>query len=148
MSHLQVFGCLAYAHVVTQRRNLDDKSLKLRLVGFSHGTRGYRLLDEEIGRILYRHDVVFDEGEFNMRDKRDRKPEPEVVTLRTNSSNPTPPTPVVAPPEMPPAVVEPEAYARHPHQAIMDKAKFIPLTRRMTFSTVTTLQEVSVNLLV
>ena len=37
---------------------------------------------------------------------------PEVVTLRTNSSSPTVPTPVVAPPEMPPAVVEPEAYVR------------------------------------
>ena len=37
LSHLRVFGCLAYAHVVTQRRKLDDKSQKLRLVGFSHG---------------------------------------------------------------------------------------------------------------
>ena len=70
------------------------------------------MLDEETGRILYRHDVVFDEGEFNMRDKRDREPKPEVVTLRTNPSTPTAPIPVVAPPEMPPAVVEPEAYVR------------------------------------
>ena len=38
LSHLRVFGCLAYAHVVTQCRKLDDKSQKLRHVGFSHGT--------------------------------------------------------------------------------------------------------------
>ena len=112
LSQLRVFGCLAYAHVVTQRRKLDDKSQKLRLVDFSHGTRGYRLLDKETGRILYRRDVVFDEGEFNMRDKRDRRPEPEVVTLRTNSSSPNAPTPVVVPPEMPPVVVEPETNVR------------------------------------
>ena len=99
-------------NVVTERWKFDDKSQKLRLVAFSHGTRGYRLLDEETGRILYCHNVVFDESEFNMRDKRDREPKPEVVTLRTSSSTPTEPIPVVAPPLMPPAIVEPEVYVR------------------------------------
>ena len=48
ISHLKVFGCMAYAHIPdAQRQKLDKKSEKLRFVGYSIRSKGYRLFDEE-----------------------------------------------------------------------------------------------------
>ena len=41
ISHLRVFGSIAYMHVSDEkRRNLDAKSEKCILVGYSHEQRG------------------------------------------------------------------------------------------------------------
>ena len=46
LANLKVFGCVAYAHVPKQfRAKLDNKAVKLRFVGYSVGTKGYRLID-------------------------------------------------------------------------------------------------------
>ena len=44
VSHLKVFGCMAFAHIPdAQRQKLDKKSEKLRFVGYSIRSKGYRL---------------------------------------------------------------------------------------------------------
>ena len=70
LANLKVFGCVAYAHVPKQfRTKFDDKAVKLRFVGYSKGTEGYRLIDESTRRIVTRRNVVFedfDELTFSM----------------------------------------------------------------------------------
>ena len=46
VSHFRVFGCMAYAHVPDcERRKLDTKAKKMRFVGYSLTSKGYRLFD-------------------------------------------------------------------------------------------------------
>jgi transposase InsO family protein len=58
LSHLKVFGCVAYAHVVN-RTKLDAKAQKLRFVGYATETKGYKLFDEKTRKVLVRRDVKF-----------------------------------------------------------------------------------------
>jgi len=44
ISHLRVFGCVAYAHVPYERRGkLDDKSEKCMFIGYSEQSKAYKL---------------------------------------------------------------------------------------------------------
>ncbi|KAK2445998.1 myosin-16 [Trifolium repens] len=61
LSHLKVFGSLAYRHVPDQlRRKLDDKSEQMVLVGYQ-STGGYKLLDPITKQIVISRDVIVDE---------------------------------------------------------------------------------------
>ncbi|GAU26253.1 hypothetical protein TSUD_224440 [Trifolium subterraneum] len=61
MSHLKVFGSIAYRHVPDQLRSkLDDKSEVMVLVGY-HLTGGYRLYDPISKSIVISRDVIVDE---------------------------------------------------------------------------------------
>ncbi len=72
VSHMKVFGCVAYAHVPeAERRKLDKKAVKLRFVGYANNAKGYRLFDEEKRRILIRRDVIFNESDFNLKQEVD-----------------------------------------------------------------------------
>ena len=82
----RVFGCVAYAKIPDgQRRKMDPKAQKLRFVGYSMETKGYRLLDTNTGHIYVRRDVVFDESDFDQVPVAPSLPlplpEPESVTL-------------------------------------------------------------------
>ena len=69
ISHLKVFGCVAYAHIPdSERRKLDKKAEKLRFVGYCKNSKGYRLLDEKTHKILKRRDVTsnFDPGKMEI----------------------------------------------------------------------------------
>ena len=45
LSHLRVFGCVAYAHIPDcQRNKLNKKAKKFRFVGYSLNSKGYRLM--------------------------------------------------------------------------------------------------------
>jgi hypothetical protein len=47
VSHLRVFGCMAFAHVPdSKRQKLDKKAERLRFVGYCRTSKGYRLFDE------------------------------------------------------------------------------------------------------
>ena len=60
ISHLRVFGCLAYALAPKQQcRKLDDKAVKCIFVGYSSESKGYHLYHPWTKRILVSHDVVF-----------------------------------------------------------------------------------------
>ena len=65
LSHLRVFGCMAYVHIPDdERRKLNKKVEKMRFVGYSLTSKGYRLFDETKRKIFIRKDVEFNEDDF------------------------------------------------------------------------------------
>ena len=68
--HLLVFGCMAYAHIPdSERQKLDKKVKKLRFVGYSRTSKGYRLFDETKQKVIIRRDVKFNESDFGDKDE-------------------------------------------------------------------------------
>lgn len=64
VSHLRVFGCIAYAKVPeAYRTKLEDKGVKCILVGYGDRTMGYRLYNPITERIIHSRDVTFEENE-------------------------------------------------------------------------------------
>jgi len=64
ISHLRVFGCIAYAHVPPKkRRKHDDKSVKCIFIRYNGETKGYRLYNRETEKLMISGDVLFDEKE-------------------------------------------------------------------------------------
>ncbi|MCO5582114.1 hypothetical protein L7F22_036004 [Adiantum nelumboides] len=62
VSYLRVFGCLAYAHIPQQLRGkLDDKAVKCIFVGYSSGSKGYRLYNPATNKIFESRRVIFAE---------------------------------------------------------------------------------------
>ncbi|MCO5565008.1 hypothetical protein L7F22_018678 [Adiantum nelumboides] len=62
VNYLRVFGCLAYAHIPQQLRGkLDDKAVKCIFVGYSSGSKGYRLYNPATNKIFESRDVIFTE---------------------------------------------------------------------------------------
>ena len=65
VQHLRVFGCIAYAHVPdVARQKLDKKAEKLRFIGYSKASKGYRLINEKTKKVVVRRDVLFNETDF------------------------------------------------------------------------------------
>lgn len=62
VSHLRIFGCLAYAHVPdVLRKKLDGKTEKNIFVSYSRQTKGYKLYNPDTGKVTISRDVTFDE---------------------------------------------------------------------------------------
>jgi len=62
ISHLKVFGSVAYAHVSDQQRmKLEDKSKKYIFIGYDEKTKRYRLLDPISKKVMVSRDVRVDE---------------------------------------------------------------------------------------
>lgn len=62
LSHLRVFGCLAYAKIdAAMLKKLDDRSLALVNFGTEPGSKSYRLYNPTTRRIVVSRDVEFDE---------------------------------------------------------------------------------------
>ena len=69
VSHLKVFGCTAYAHVLdAERRKLDKKAVKLYFVGYRQNSKGYRLFDEDGKKIVVKRDVTFYETDLAIKE--------------------------------------------------------------------------------
>ena len=66
VSHLRVFGCMAYAYILDANRNgkLSKKAERLPFIGYSLQMKGYRLIDEDILKVIVRRDVIFNESDF------------------------------------------------------------------------------------
>ena len=68
VSHLRVFGCVAYTHVPDcSRQKLDKKADKLRFIGYCTNSKGYRLFDEKTRKLIKSRDVTFNETDFDLR---------------------------------------------------------------------------------
>jgi len=61
VSHLRVFGCLAFAKELSHISKLDDRSTPGVFIGYAEGSKAYRILDPETQRVRTARDVVFDE---------------------------------------------------------------------------------------
>ena len=62
VSHLRVFGCLAFAKELGHIGKLDDRSTPGVFIGYAEGSKAYRILDPETQHVCTACDVVFDEG--------------------------------------------------------------------------------------
>jgi transposase InsO family protein len=62
VSHLRVFGCIAYVHVPNEKRlKLDPKAMKWIFIGYSLEQKGYRCFNPSTRKLQMNRDVVFDE---------------------------------------------------------------------------------------
>lgn len=85
MGHLCVFGCMAYAHVPdSERRKLDKKSRKMRFVGYSLTSKGYRLFDETKRKMYIRRDLEFNENDFGQKRAMTTEPDPRCEEAEYN----------------------------------------------------------------
>ena len=60
VSHLKVFGCIAYVHVPDElRKKLDPKAEKCIFIGYSLEQKGYRCYNPIRGEFRVSRDVIF-----------------------------------------------------------------------------------------
>jgi hypothetical protein len=62
VSHLWVFGCLAFTKELGHISKLDDRSTPGVFIGYADGSKAYRILDPGTQHVRTARDVVFDEG--------------------------------------------------------------------------------------
>lgn len=63
VSHLRIFGCIAYALINSQQhQKLDGKSEKCIFIGYCSESKAFRLYNPTNGKVIIRRDVVFDEN--------------------------------------------------------------------------------------
>ena len=63
ISHLRVFGSIAHVHIPDERRTkLDDKSESFIFIGYDANSKGYKLYNPSIKKIVISRDVTFDKG--------------------------------------------------------------------------------------
>jgi hypothetical protein len=62
VSHLRVFGCLAFGKKLGHIGKLDDRSTPGVFIGYAEGSNAYQILDPGTQRVRTTRDVVFDEG--------------------------------------------------------------------------------------
>ena len=85
VSYFRVFGCMAYAHVPDcERRKLDTKSKKMRFVGYSLTSKGYRLFDETNQKLYVRRAVEFNESDFGQTSAMTTEPDPKSMEVKQN----------------------------------------------------------------
>lgn len=82
VSHLRVFGCIAYANVPDAlRQKLDKKAERFRFVGYSKVSKGYRLFNEKSKKVVVRRDVRFDETDFGAKADGESGEKKEVIEI-------------------------------------------------------------------
>jgi hypothetical protein len=64
VSHLKVFGCLAFVHIpVEKRKKLQPKAVQGMMVGYCEGSSSlYRIWDPAARELITSRDVIFEEG--------------------------------------------------------------------------------------
>ena len=80
VSHLRVFGSVAYAHVPDQRRTkLDDKSKKYVFIGYDEKTKAFKLFDPIEEKVVVSRDVqVNEESAWDWNNKKEVTQEEEI----------------------------------------------------------------------
>ena len=86
VNHFRVFGWMAYAHVPDcERRKLDTKSKKMRFVGYSLTSKGYRLFYEANQKLCIRRDVEFNESDFGQKSAITTEPDQKSMEVKQNA---------------------------------------------------------------
>ena len=76
---------MAYTHVPDcERRKLDTKSKKMRFVGYSLTSKGYRLFDETNRKLYIRKDVEFNESDFGQKSAITTEPDQKSIEMKQN----------------------------------------------------------------
>jgi hypothetical protein len=94
ISHMRVFGCIAYAMVPDEKRGkLDAKGTKCLFLGYCEGTKAYRLMCVQSKKIIKCKDVEFMEDSTNVGNDLEMRPSgrnetPNVVIVDTSSKSP------------------------------------------------------------
>ena len=63
VSHLCVFGCLAFAKELNHVGKLDNRSTPGVFIGYADGVKAYHILDPATQHVRISQDIVFDEGQ-------------------------------------------------------------------------------------
>jgi hypothetical protein len=64
VSHLRVFGCVAYVQILEAKRNkLDDCGEKYIFVGYSVTSKAYTVYNLVTNKVVVSRDVIFNENE-------------------------------------------------------------------------------------
>ena len=64
VTHMRIFGCVAYAHVLDElRKKLDNKGEKCIYVGYCYESRAYKLYNPSTKKVIINIDVQFIEEE-------------------------------------------------------------------------------------
>jgi hypothetical protein len=61
VSHIQVFGCLAFGKEFDNIDKLNDRSTPCVFIVYAEGSKAYRILNLGTQRVRTTRDVVFDE---------------------------------------------------------------------------------------
>ena len=86
ISHLRIFGCAAYVHVLKgKRRKLNPKSWEMIFVGYETLSKGWQFWDEKNQCMEISCDVKSNESQFPLRKDLDRK-NPSAVEKRWSIS--------------------------------------------------------------
>ena len=104
LSNLRVFGCVAYALVpAAKRKKFDNRTEKMRFLGYHKGHRGYKLMEKGSNRVFYRTDVTFDESNFRLTEDKpaERRDEAPTVEVEVRISGSRTSQPVKVPVEEP-----------------------------------------------
>jgi hypothetical protein len=94
ISHMRVFGCIAYAMVPDEKRGkLDAKGTKCLFLGYCEGTKAYRLMCVQSKKIIKCRDVEFMEDSTSVGNDLEMHPSgrneiPNVVIVDTSSKSP------------------------------------------------------------
>ena len=86
ISHLRIFGCVAYVHVLKgKRRKPNPKSREMIFVGYENLSKGWQFWDAKNRCIEISRDVKFDESRFPLRKDLDQR-NPSTVEKRRSIS--------------------------------------------------------------
>jgi len=95
VSHLKIFGCIAYALDNSQsRRKLNVKSTKCIFVGYSPQPKAYKLYNPMSGKVIISRDVVFHES---VRWDWGEEQVPQSIHLEVSAPEKHEPTPTTSP---------------------------------------------------
>lgn len=60
IDYFWIFGCIAYAHILDEKREqLDNKGEKCIFLGISEQSKAYKLFNPITGKIIICRDVIF-----------------------------------------------------------------------------------------
>ncbi|KAF8365039.1 hypothetical protein HHK36_032960 [Tetracentron sinense] len=79
VSHLKIFGCIAYAQVPkAKRKKLDDRGEKCIFIGYSEESKAYKLYNPLTNKVVVSRDVIFNEEESWNWDKEEKIKENQI----------------------------------------------------------------------